>query len=105
MLGFGLHYLQVKDSLKIWKAKKMLKVEIVKKHLAQFQIYSNIGISDSTPMWYGFGSRCFFFNFSMFASWLHMLGGGGIIDNRCDFFLGIVGTLHYFELGFWHPRK
>jgi hypothetical protein len=60
MLGFGLHYLQVKDNLKTWKAKKMLKVEIVKRHLAQFQIYSNIGISDSTTMWYGFGSRCVF---------------------------------------------
>jgi hypothetical protein len=46
-----------------------------------------------------------FFNFLMFASWLHMLGGGGTIDNWCDFFLGTIGTLYYFELGFWHPRK
>jgi len=39
------------------------------------------------------------------ASWLHMLGGRGTFGNQCDFFIGIVGTLHYFELGFWHPRK
>ncbi len=47
----------------------------------------------------------FFFNFLMFANWLHMLGGGGIVHDQCDFFIGIIGTLHYFELRFWHLRK
>jgi hypothetical protein len=47
----------------------------------------------------------FFFNFSVFASWLHMLGGGQIVGNQCEFFKGTVGTLHYFELRFWHSRK
>jgi hypothetical protein len=41
----------------------------------------------------------------MSASWLHMLGGRGTFGSQCDFFIGIVNTLHYFELGFWHPRK
>jgi hypothetical protein len=31
------------------------------------------------------------------------LGGGGIVGNWCDFFIGIIGTFHYFELGLWHP--
>jgi hypothetical protein len=34
-----------------------------------------------------------------------MFGGGDIVGNQYDFFIGIVITLHYFELGFWHPRK
>jgi hypothetical protein len=41
-----------------------------------------------------------FFNFLVFTNWLHILGGGGTIGNQCDFFIGIVGMLHYFELGF-----
>jgi hypothetical protein len=36
----------------------------------------------------------FFFNFSVFASWLHMLGGGEIVGNRREFFKDTVGTLH-----------
>jgi hypothetical protein len=42
----------------------------------------------------------FFFKFpSVYKLATHMLGGGGTIDNQCDFFISEVGTLHYFELG------
>jgi hypothetical protein len=42
----------------------------------------------------------FFFNFLVSTSWLHMLGGGGTIGNQCEFLIGTIGMLHYFELGF-----
>ncbi len=50
-------------------------------------------------------NRFFFFQFHGLCKLATHLGGGDIVGNWCDFFIGIIGTFHYFELGLRHPRN